>query len=124
MATCVNDKEIPSYMEGWLTDLKEKQKNEHSNLSSDEELDEDGAGADVPVEEESDGYSSGDSQLPAKRTKMSASRMSVDDRIVEVGKGLAFDLRIERGSRSMSRLSRSSRASSVVSVASSVISRT
>lgn len=125
MATCVNDKKIPPYLEKWLVHLKGKQKDKHGNLFSDDEgLDKDGAGADVPVEEESDGYSSGDSQPPIKRAKMRMSRMSVDAQIAGVGRDLSLDLDIGRGSRSMSQLSRSSRASSVVSVASSVASRT
>jgi hypothetical protein len=60
VATCVNDKGIPPYMVPSLDHLKGKQKNKHSNLSSDDELDEDRAGADVLQDEESDGYSSGD----------------------------------------------------------------
>ena len=133
MATCVNDKLIPEYMEGWLNQLKGNQKDEHSNLSSDEDegLDEDGAGADVPAmdilqeeENEGDNNSSGDDQPPRKKARTRMSRISVDAQIAEVGRDLLLDLGIERKSRSMSQLSRSSRASSVVSVASSVISRT
>ena len=96
MATCVNDRKIPSYMEDWLIHLKGKQKDEYSNLCSDDEkLNEDSAGADVPIEEENDKHSSGGSQPPAKWARMR-----------------------------MSQLSRSSCISSVVSVASSVISST
>ena len=125
MATCVNDRKIPSYMEDWLIHLKGKQKDEHSNLCSDDEkLDEDDAGADVPIEEEDDEHSSGGSQPPAKRARMRMSRMSSDAQVVEMGRDILLDLSIGRGLRSMSQLSRSSRASSVVSVASSVISST
>ena len=130
MATCVNDKRIPPYMNDWLIQLKGKQKDEYSNLSTDdsEGLDEDGAGADVPVvdilQEEKSEDESEDNQPPAKRARLRMSRISVDAQIAEVGRDLLLDLDIDRRSRSMSQLSRSSRASSVVSVASSVISRT
>ena len=130
MATCVNDKRIPPYMNDWLIQLKGKQKDEYSNLSTDdsEGLDEDGAGADVPVvdilQEEKSEDESEDNQPPAKRARLRMSRISVDAQIAEVGRDLLLDLDIDRRSRSMSQLSRSSCASSVVSVASSVISRT
>jgi hypothetical protein len=109
----------------WLIPLKGKQKNDYSNLSSDDdELDEDVAGADIPQDEENDGYSSGDGQPPdAKRARTRMSRMSVDAQITEVGRDMLFDLDIGRG-RGLRSISRSSRASSVASIASSAVSRT
>ena len=49
MATYINDKKILPYIEKWLIQLKGKQKDEHSNLSSNEDkkLDEDSARANV-----------------------------------------------------------------------------
>lgn len=141
MATCVNDADIPDYMQKQLADLKDKQKKAHKNLtnddltdddSDDEKLDEEGAGADVLImggnggeennsneEEEGDGDSE-DDEPPAKRARMS--RMSVDAQIAQIGMNPLFGLDTGRMSRSMSHLSRSSRASSVASsVASSAV---
>lgn len=89
-----------------------------------EKHDEDGAGADVPVpqeeEEEEDfgDYSSGNDQPPAKWIKMS--RLSANDQIAQMGRGLSLNLDTDRMSRSMSFLSWSSHSSSVMDVASSV----
>lgn len=129
VATCANDEGIPGHMRTWLSDWKAKQKKQHANLSSDdggggsgdEKLDQEGAGADVPVIDGEEGGESSeddseDDEPPVKRRRI---RMSVDARIAEMG---IDDLDTGRVSRSMSCLSRSSRASSVVSSSSLAVS--
>jgi hypothetical protein len=133
VATCANDEDIPEHMKNRLADLKVNQKKEHKNLSDieeeeeDEKLDEDGAGADVPIVDGgeegggSDDDDSEDDEPPAKRLRLA--RVSVDAQLVQTGMvDPLFDLDAGRMSRSMSRLSRSSRASSIVSFSDSVVS--
>ena len=125
MATCLNDGKIPTYMEKWLKELKEKLKAQYGNLPDDEDnevLDEEGDGADILItdmpqgegsdDEEHESSDSEDGQPPAKRLRMRMSRKSADAHIAEVGKELSLDLGIGKALRSASQLSRSSCASS------------
>lgn len=137
IATCLNDNAIPSHLQPLAAKLRGPQKDEFKNLpvndneGDDEGLDEEGAGADVPIVAESEeeeenekeegeeeggdssgGESSDDQEPPAKRMR----RMSSDAQISQVGMNLPFgSLEDGRMLRSVSRLSRSSRASSVAS---------